>query len=121
VADPYRILAAELAADGIRCQFHSPGQMVVSSQVGPIWPNRGNSFWVTNAGSRWYLFTWVPVGYRVPADSDMPALCRACMAHGDSAMGTVPPQIAQAFGLAELSEEEAEAVCREADGEAASL
>jgi hypothetical protein len=76
MADPYRILAAELAANGIRCQFHSPGQLVVSAQVGPVWPNRGNSFWVTNAGGRWYLFTWVPLGYRVPPNADMPALFR---------------------------------------------
>jgi hypothetical protein len=33
--DRYRELAATLAIDGIRRQFHSPGQMVVSRQVGP--------------------------------------------------------------------------------------
>jgi hypothetical protein len=115
MSDPYEELASALAGNGIRCHFHSSGQMVVSSQVGPTWPNRGNSFWVTHIGGRWYLFTWVPIGYRVPETADMAALCRICMGFGDSAMASVPPEIARVFGLAELSEEEEEALSRAMD------
>ena len=116
MADPYKELAMAFADDGIRCHFQSSGQMVVSGQVGPIWPNRGNSFWVTNVAGRWYVFTWVPVGYRVPDSVDMAELCRTCMAHGDSAMAKVPAEIANEFGLVELSEVEAEFVIREMSG-----
>jgi hypothetical protein len=113
--DAYGLLAAALAGDGIRCQFQTPGQCVVSGQVGPVWPNRGNSFWVTHAAGRWHLFTWSPVGYRVPEEADVAQLCRDCMAHGSSAMYHVPPHIAQKFGLSKLSEEEADSVYAEMD------
>ncbi len=113
--DPFKALATALAADGIRCQFHSAGQMVISRQVGAVWPNRGNSFSVTNIAGQWYLFTWVPIGYRVPDTSECAALCRTCMSLGDSAMGRVPSEIMREFGLVELSDEEAEAVFHEMD------
>lgn len=44
--NPYQQLALALAGDAIRCHFQTPGQMVVSRQIGPVWPDRGNSFWV---------------------------------------------------------------------------
>ena len=113
--NPYQQLALALAPDGIQCHFQSPGQMVISSQVGPVWPNRGNSFWVTHVADRWYLFTWSPVGYRIPETADVAALCRSCMAHESSAMGSVPTPIAQAFGLNELSDQEEAAVYAEMD------
>ncbi len=40
-------------------------------------------------------------------------MCRACMAFGDSAMYQVPSEIAESFGLIELSEEEADVVGNE--------
>jgi hypothetical protein len=113
MGDPYRSLAIELAAHEIRCHFQTRGQMVLSRQMGPIWPDDGNSFWVTRTGNSWYLFTWSPVGYRVPGSVEMAALCRTCMARGDSAMADVPSDIAHAFGLVQLSASEMEAVNRE--------
>jgi hypothetical protein len=112
MSDPYQDLAAALAPDGIRCQFQTAGQMVVSRQVGPVWPDRGNSFWVTNLADGWYVFTWAPVGYRVPPAADVAALCRACMGARDSAMVRVPAALVEQFGLIELSEAGAEAVYR---------
>ena len=103
-------LARALEPSGIRCQFQTPGQLVVSRQVGPIWPDRGNSFWVTHVGGVWYLFTWVPYGYQVPATADIGDVCRACMSSTDRAMGKVPAAIVESFGLTLLSDEEAETV-----------
>jgi hypothetical protein len=113
VADCYEKLSAALALDGICGQLLSPTQLVVSRQVGPVWPNRGNSFWVTSVKERWYLFTWAPLGYCLPESGDVVALCRACVDYGISAMARVPPEIMQEFGLIELSEDEAEAVNRD--------
>ncbi len=110
MSDPYANLASALANDGICCQFQAAGQFVISRQTGSIWPDRGNSFWVTHSAGRWYLFTWSPVGYRVPDSVDFAAVCRACMAFGNSAMYRVPREIAEPFGLIELSAEEADAV-----------
>src|SRR5262245_49446529 len=105
MADPYHELAKALSSDGIRCRPQARGQLVVSSQWGPSWPDRGNSFWITHAGGRWHLFTWAPRGYRVPRTADVTALCRTCMAHGTSAMFKVPPHIVETFGLVELTDE----------------
>lgn len=107
---PYRELANALAPDGIVCRFQSEGQLVVSRQSGPVWPNAGNSFWVTHESGTWYLFTWSPVGYRVPATAEMAALCRKCMDIGGAAMGVVPKQIIGEFDLQELSDEEADLI-----------
>ena len=38
---------------------------VISRQQGPVWPNRGNSFWLSNKEGVWYLCTWAPEVYRV--------------------------------------------------------
>jgi hypothetical protein len=106
----YKELADDLAVAGIHCHFQSPGQLVVSGQVGPTWPDRGNNFWVTNVDGQWYLFTWVPIGYRVPESHNFVELCRKCMEVGHEAMHQVPPEIVDEFGLIELSEEDAENV-----------
>lgn len=113
MSDPYADLAAALASDGIRCRLQAPDQLVFSRQVASVRPDRGNSFWVTHVGGHWYLFTWSPVGYRVPDSADIADVCRACMAFGDSAMYRVPSEIAESFGLIELSGEEADVVGNE--------
>lgn len=110
MSDPYADLTSALASDGIRCQFQAAGQLVISRQLGSIWPDRGNSFWVTHVEGCWYLFTWSPVGYRVTEAADCAAVCRACMAFGTSAMYRVPSEIAEPFGLIELSPDEMDAV-----------
>ncbi len=115
MANAYEQMAATLEAAGIQFHLQSPTQLVVSGQVGPVWPDRGNSFWMTYATGRWHLFTWSPVGYRIPEAADIVDLCRACMVHGSSAMYSVPQDIATKFGLAELSESEADAVFTEMD------
>jgi len=108
----YTQLAESLASDGVVCTMQNPGRMVISRQTGPVWPDRGNSFWVIHSADGWKLFTWSPLGYRVPDASDMTALCRACMAYGTSAMAVVPRPIIEEFGLVELSEGETEEVFR---------
>jgi hypothetical protein len=83
-------------------------QLVVSSQEGPVWPNLGNSFWLSRKQGAWYLSTWAPVGYRVPASQDILALCSECMSLGKSAMWRVPPEIISRFELQELDDAEYE-------------
>jgi hypothetical protein len=80
--------------------------LVVSCQRGPVWPDRGNSFWLSCKDNVWYLSTWLPVGYRIPGDQDIVALCAACMAGAESAMYRVPPPLVARFSLHELAETE---------------
>ena len=108
--DEYERLADNLAVDGIWCHHQSPDQLVISRQVGPVWPDGSNSFWVTRAGGEWHLFTWTPRGYSIPKMADMASICRAFMAHGNSAVYAVPAELQERFGLRELAEDEVDRI-----------
>ena len=105
--DSYGAVTKALATLGLAGQMQREDQLVVSSQDGPVWPDRGNSFWLSRKQGTWYLSTWLPAGYRVPADQDLVALCSACM-DGPAAMYRVPREVVERFGLQELEENEYE-------------
>ncbi len=103
----YSALTEALAKLGFVGQLQNEDMLVVSAQQGPVWPNRGNSFWLCRKQGTWYLSTWLPAGYRVPLDQDLVSLCAACMGRS-SAMYRVPPEVIQRFGLEELEDNEYE-------------
>jgi hypothetical protein len=103
--DSYEAMAAQLSAVGLNAAQQGPQQLVVSSQPGAVWPNRGNSFWLSLRDATWYLSTWLPALYKVPGDQDMLALCSECMSFGSSAMYTVPEHIARQFKLVRADDE----------------
>ena len=115
-ADPYAVLAEALAARGWTTHLRGPDQMVISSQDGAVWPDGGNSFWVSHREGTWFLGTWAPVGYRVPRDQDVLAVCAACMGLGGPAMSRVPADVASRFGLQELASDEYGRVFSETKG-----
>ncbi len=102
--DRYQELTTALVAAGLTGQLQGEDQLIVSCQNGPVWPNRGNSCWVSYKEDSWYLVTWSPVAYRVPPDQNIVALCSACMALGPLAMHKVPAEIITRFGLQELNQ-----------------
>jgi len=115
--ESYDGMRKALAGLGLVGQMQNENQLVVSSQEGPPWPNRGNSFWLSRKQGAWYLSTWLPAGYRIPAGQDIVALCSACMGGpsvaramegGSSAMYRVPRELIERFGLQELEENEYE-------------
>lgn len=105
--DSYSAVTEALAKLGLVGQMQNEDMLVVSTQQGPVWPNRGNSFWLSRKQGIWYLSTWLPAGYKVPPDQDLMALCAACMG-GSSAMYRVPPEVIERFGLQELEGHEYE-------------
>ena len=107
-ADPYASLIASLARVGLRGLQNLPDQLIVSTRRGPVWPDRGNSFWLSHREGLWYLSTWLPVHYRVPANQDIVQLCSACMAASTSAMYRVPPEIITRFQLQEIDDRQYE-------------
>jgi hypothetical protein len=104
--DSYASLSDALRASGLIGQQGRPDQLIVSTQRGPVWPDRGNSFWLSYQGGTWFLSTWSPVCYRIPTDQDVLAVCSACMESGTSAMYRVPDEIAARFGLERISDDE---------------
>lgn len=106
--DPYIALTEALTAVGLTGQRSRSDQLIVSPQQGPAWPNKGNSFWLSFNQGLWYLSTWLPAYYRVPANQDIVALCSACMRIGTSAMYRVPPDILSRFQLQEIDDRQYE-------------
>jgi hypothetical protein len=106
--DPYIPLIEALAAAGFVGQRNLPDQLIVSTQQGPVWPDRGNSFLLSYREGLWYLSTWSPVHYRVPAKQDVVQLCSECMAVCASAMFRVPAEIIRRFELQEIDDRQYE-------------
>lgn len=106
VLTPYRELVAAIQVDQIVCSFIRPHQLTVSTQTGPIWPDAGNSFWVTHATGEWTIFSWSPVGYSIADPTDLPRFCRTCVVTGSRAMHLIPDELVKEFGLKRLSGEE---------------
>lgn len=106
--DPYISLIEALGRAGVNAQRNLPDQLIVSAQQGAVWPDRGNSFSLSNREGLWYLSTWSPVHYRVPAEQDVVQLCVACMAVGTSAMYRVPAEIVGRFQLQEIDDRQYE-------------
>ena len=107
-ADPYIPLIQALAGVGLIGQRDLPDELIVSAQQGPVSPDRGNRCLLSYREGFWYLSTWSPVHYRVPAKQDVVQLCSACMAVGASAMDRVPPEIVTQFELQEIDDREYE-------------
>ena len=105
--DSYHTVTEGLAKLGLVGHMQGEDQLVVSAQEGPVWPNRGNSFWLSRKQGTWYLSTWLPAGYKVPPEQDLLAVCSACMG-GPSARYRVPPEVVARFGLQELEDSEYE-------------
>ena len=104
--ESYEQLVGALATIGLTGQMMRPDQLVVSTQEGPVWPNRGNSFWMSRLDGVWYISTWGPICYRVPRAGELISLCSACMQVGSSAMWRVPDEIVCRFGLQEIGHAE---------------
>ena len=107
-SDPYIPLVEALAAVGLIGKRNLPDELIVSAQQGAVRPDRGNSFVLSHREGLWYLSTWLPVHYRVPAKQDVVQLCSACMAAGASAIDRVPSDIATRFGLQEIDDRQYE-------------
>jgi hypothetical protein len=106
--DPYISLIKALAVAGLVGQRTLPDQLIVSAQQGPVWPDRGNSFWLSHREGHWYLSTWLPVHYRVSANQNVVQLCSALMAVSASAMYQVPPELVKRFELQEIDDRQFE-------------
>lgn len=98
---------------GIKCGVNSRHQIAVSTQDGPLWPDAGNSFWITCATGQWHLFTWNSIGYLIPENSNLVDVCRTCMQIESKAMYVVPKSIVEQFGLIRLEHAEAKRVFAE--------
>lgn len=107
MTNPYVLVTKVLSAHSINAYIQTDNQLVIARQEDPAWPDKGNSFWITYVGGQWYLCTWVPVCYRVPAVVSITQLCIEFVERGNSAQPVVPDDLVFKYGLSRLSEKEA--------------
>ena len=88
---------------GISAYRQGRRQVVLSRQRGPVWPDAGNSFWICRLGADWYVCTWAPYYYRVPASSWVLDVAEAFVDVGQSAQPRVPAELVNRFGLIETA------------------
>jgi hypothetical protein len=102
----YAPLIDALAEQSISTYFQDEDQLVVCTQSGPAFPFAGNSFWVSNRGGQWYLCTWGPVCYEVPATADCAALCAEFVRRGTCAKTFVSADLVHKYGLRQMDDNE---------------
>jgi hypothetical protein len=103
----YKPVVDGLRERSVRSYFQYADQLVVSRQPAVVWPNAGNSFWITLLQGQWYTCTWSPVCYRVPKGVDLVAVCVEFVDRGESAQPVIPSDLVERFKLVELQEHEA--------------
>ena len=106
--EAYRPLIEGLRAASISAYFQGADQLVISRQDGGVLPWDGNSFWVSHREGSWYLCTWAPTCYRVPAEANLVRLLHEFTDCGLSAQAVVPSHLVESHHLVELADEEAE-------------
>ena len=102
----YQQFVDDLAARHVASSLQDDTTLVLSRQVGPAWPDRGNSFWACRLEGRWYVGTWTPRHYRFADESKLADFCEAFVDVGTSAQYVVPPEMVQQFGLIEVDFDE---------------
>jgi len=96
----YDAIIKRLRANGIRAEFQRPHQLVLSGRL-----------WITWNG-QWYVSTWTPAPYPVPAEGDVIAICKACLNWPDGdPWYVIPPPICERFGLIRMDYGDFDRVC----------
>lgn len=93
-----------MEAKGIGSYLQNPDMMVISNE-NPAWP-QSNSFWVTFRKGSWYIITWLPAAYFLPADKNISAVCEAVFRSSATAIYTVAPELVERLGLRRLTDDE---------------
>jgi hypothetical protein len=100
----YRELEQFLHGKGIGSYFQNPDQFVISN-ANPAMPN-SNSFWVTKKNGEWYLGTWLPAIYHVPAGANIGNVVEIVFRSSPTSMYTIGNETVGNLKLRRLSEEE---------------
>lgn len=93
-----------LQAKGIGSYYQSQDRFVVSS-TNPALPS-SNCFWVARRHNAWYIGTWLPAIYEVPADENVCKACELVFRSSATAIYTIEASVAELLRLRRLGEEE---------------
>jgi hypothetical protein len=106
MADESADIRVALEGRGLSVRVRGPNRLIVSRHPGPVTPDQGNSFWLCQLAGHWYVCTWAPRYYRVPAGGAVPNIAGAFAAMGWEAQGEVSADLVASFVLVETGHDE---------------
>jgi hypothetical protein len=80
---------------------------LVISNANPALP-ASNSFWCTFKDARWYIGTWLPAIYQLPASLEISAACEHVFRSSTTAIYTIDRNLADRLSLRRLNDQEIE-------------
>jgi hypothetical protein len=99
----YPLLAKAVGDAGFFTTGDFESQVICASKIRPDGGYTGNSFWIAQRVSGWFLGTWGPHLYRVPEPERVPELCIAWLRrHPDGTAPDVDSYIREEFHLEEI-------------------
>lgn len=99
----YQLLATAISDAGFFTTGDFENKVICASKILPEGGYTGNSFWVAQRESGWFLGTWGPHLYRIPEPEFVPQLCIAWLRrHPDGTAADVDAYIREEFHLVEI-------------------
>ncbi|MCI0541163.1 MAG: hypothetical protein L0Z50_38665 [Verrucomicrobiales bacterium] len=102
-------LITRLKEQGVVAYPQSDSHVVIATSNPPL-PDSGGTFWLTQKASNWFVGTWSPRAYSIPADKDIVELSLALLRVSKVAVSRIPNEFAVEWQLTELSDSAASEV-----------
>jgi len=102
----YVDLADYLQGEGIKSYMQNPDLIVISNNY-PALPS-SNCFWAALRDNVWYVGTWLPAVYQVPAETNVGVVCKRVYESSSRAIYSIDADLATNLRLRELDEQEME-------------
>jgi hypothetical protein len=119
-SDPcYRIVDQKVRDSGFFTSMQplcdDGGERLVCASNGGDGGIGGVSYWISRQQGRWFIASWAPHYYAVPATADIAdvvvASIRAATAHPNREYFDIDGEVKRSFGLLEITYEEFDAIC----------
>ena len=106
--DDYAQIKAAVQNEGFFATFHPDdgGEWIVLISHCTDGRLHGNSVRASLKKGQWFLFTWMPIFYRLDAPDDLIDVVLDCLRSGQSILGEVPLEIVTRYELVEVSKAE---------------
>jgi hypothetical protein len=103
----YQLIAKAVSNAGFFTTGDFESQVICASKVRAGGGYTGNSFWVTQRSTGWFLGTWGVHVYRIPEPDRVAELCIAWLRrHPDGTASDIDTKIREDFHLVEIDPDE---------------
>ena len=103
----YELLAKAVSEAGFFTTGDFVSKVICASKIMPEGGYTGNSFWVAQRGSEWFLGTWGAHVYRIPEPERVGELCIAWLRRNpDITASDIDNHVREEFALHEIDPDE---------------